>query len=150
MIERMITIENDRSGTKRRGESHFGKKILIVDDEKDIREVIKETLKVDNFTVLEAETGEYAWTWVRHQNPDLVLLDVILPGKWNGFDVYKKMKADKSTEKTPVVFLTAVAKEEKPDIKIDDRNYFYKPFSPIQLVDKIYEVLDKSEEPEVH
>lgn len=144
----MTNIEKDRSGTKHPGRNHFGKKILIVDDEKDIRDVIKETLKVDDFTVLEAGTGESAWHLVQQKNPDLVLLDVILPGKLNGFDVYEKMKADKNTNKIPVVFLTAVAREEKPDLEIDERSYFYKPFSPIQLVDKIYDVLDKSEESE--
>ena len=119
-----------------------GKKILIVDDEKEIRDLIRETLTIDEFNVFEAESGDLALKVIREQNPDLILMDVVMPGSLNGFDVCCKIKADETTKKIPVLFLTAFPVKEVKKCEICEEQFFYKPFSPIQLVNKIYDVLN--------
>lgn len=119
-----------------------GKKILIVDDEKEIRDLIKETLTIDEFNVLEAESGDLALKVVREQIPDLILMDVVMPGSLNGFDVCRIIKADEKTKKIPILFLTAFPVKETKKCEVCEEQFFYKPFSPIQLVNKIYDVLN--------
>ncbi len=119
-----------------------GKKILIVDDEKEIRDLIKETLKIDEFNVFEAESGDLALQVVREQKPDLILMDVVMPGSLNGFDVCRKIKADDNTKKIPVLFLTAFPVKETRKCEVCEEQFFYKPFSPIQLINKIFDVLN--------
>jgi len=123
---------------------YSGKKILIVDDEKEIRDIIKETLMVDDFKVLEADSGDLAWQVVREQNPDLVLMDVKMPGSIDGFEVCNRIKTNHQTKKIPVIFLTGFRDKNRNKEWMNRENIFYKPFSPIQLVDKIYDVLNKS------
>ncbi len=119
-----------------------GKKILIVDDEKEIRELIKETLTIDEFDVVEAESGDLAWQIVQEQNPDLVLMDVVMPGNLNGFEVCRKIKLNNNTKNIPILFLTAFPVKENQKCEVCNEHFFYKPFSPIKLVNKIYDVLN--------
>ena len=129
--------------TKQAVKDFSGKKILIVDDEKEIRDILKETLTIDNFSVFEAESGTTAWQSVKKHQPDLVLMDVAMPGELDGLDVCRKIKNEFKTKDIPVVFLTAFPVEENQTKELCNIDFCYKPFSPIQLVDKIYNVLDK-------
>ena len=117
------------------------KKILVVDDEEEIRSLVKETLMVDDFKVFEAENGERALNVVNHENPDLVLLDVRMPGKFDGLEVCRKIKQNSKTQKIPVIFLTAVPIPELTYQETKAEGVFSKPFSPIKLVDKVCNVL---------
>ena len=115
------------------------KKILIVDDEEEIRSLVRETLMVDDFNIFEAENGDIAMSIVKNEKPDLVLLDVLMPGKLNGLEVCRRIKQDARTQKTGVIFVTAVP---MPDLSMEitqAEGVFIKPFSPIQLVDSIYD-----------
>ncbi len=117
------------------------KKILIVDDEKEIRDLIRETLKVDNFSILESETGEDAWRFTIEEKPDLILLDILLPGEIDGLEVCKRIKSHQKTRNIPVIFITAVPLNELQSREMKAEWVFYKPFSPIQLINSVYEAL---------
>lgn len=120
---------------------YSSKKILVVDDEEEIRSLVKETLKVDDFSVVEAEDGEGALNLVNHEDPDLVLLDIRMPGQYDGLEVCRRIKQDTNTQKIPVIFLTAVPIPELTYQETKAECVFSKPFSPIKLVDKVCNVL---------
>jgi|Deesub1362B_J571_1020462.scaffolds.fasta_scaffold03029_5 DNA-binding response OmpR family regulator len=123
------------------GEDQGRKSILIVEDEPEIRELIRETLTVEDFEFLESDTAERAWNMIRQQKPDLVLLDILLPGNMDGLDLCKKIKSDKNTERIPVLFVTAVPINELQTHEMKADGVFYKPFSPMELIDKVLDVL---------
>ncbi len=118
-------------------------KILIVDDEKEIRDLIRETLSVDRFEILESATGEDAWEQILNENPDLVLLDILLPGKLDGIEICRRLKTYPQTREIPVIFVTAVPLTELNSKEMKAEGVFIKPFSPIALVEKIYRTLGK-------
>lgn len=85
------------------------KKILLVDDEKDIVEFLKYNLESENFQVITAYNGEAALKKLE-ENPDLVILDVMMP-KLNGFEVCKRIRENELSKSLPVIFLTAKSSE---------------------------------------
>ena len=117
-------------------------KILVVEDEEDILELIRYNLHKASYRVVEAETGEDALEQVRAERPDLVLLDLMLPGI-DGLEVCKSLKNNPRTRHLPIVMLTA--RGEESDIVIglelgaDD--YITKPFSPKVLIARVKAVL---------
>ncbi len=113
------------------------RKILIVDDEKEIRELVRETLMVDNFQVVEAGTGDEAYEIVKKDPPDLLILDVRMPGKLDGISLTAKLKQNAATRHIPVFLLTAVPVDLGEDSQIYPDAVFQKPFSPMDLLDQI-------------
>jgi DNA-binding response OmpR family regulator len=117
-------------------------KLLIADDEPGVRALVRMTLEVDSFEILEARDGQEALSMVREHRPDIVFLDVAMP-HLSGVDVCRKLKDDPDTASIPVVMLTAKAqdtdREEGLAAGADD--YFTKPFSPITLLTKVTEIL---------
>ena len=117
-------------------------KILVVDDEEDIRELISFNLEKDGYVVETAESGEKAMEMAFSFSPDLIVLDLMLPGI-DGLEVAKKLKTDITTRMIPIIMLTA--KGEEADVVIglemgaDD--YIVKPFSPRVLTARIKAVL---------
>lgn len=113
------------------------KKILLVDDEKDIVEMVRYNLEKENYFVITAYDGEEALTKVQ-DNPDLVILDVMMP-KLNGFEVCRRLRDDKKTEKLPVIFLTAKASEadEINGLNLGANDYIVKPISPKKLIARV-------------
>lgn len=83
----------------------MAKKILVVEDEESLRNSIKEFLLAENFEVVTASDGEEGEKMVRSENPDLILLDLILPKK-DGFGVLEGIKNDEKTKSIPVILLT--------------------------------------------
>jgi two-component system phosphate regulon response regulator PhoB len=131
------------------------KKILVVDDEEDIIELVRYNLSREGYKVLCAASGEEGLKTARAENPDLIVLDLMLPGV-DGLDVTRRLKVDDTTRKIPIVMLTA--KGEESDIvtglELGAEDYITKPFSPRVLVARVRAVLrrglkDKSEEKEV-
>ena len=116
--------------------------ILVVDDEEDILELVKYNLSKEGYSVTTVTTGEKAIRIARQDSPDLVVLDLMLPGV-DGLEVCKYLKNDPSTNRIPILMLTA--KEEESDIVIglelgaDD--YVTKPFSPKVLTARIKALL---------
>ena len=118
------------------------KKILLVDDEEDILNLVKYNLEREGFRVETVMTGEQAVRSARDSNPDLILLDLMLPGM-DGLDVCRILKNDKGTGLIPIVMLTA--KGEDSDIvtglELGADDYITKPFSPRILVARVKAVL---------
>ena len=117
-------------------------KILVVDDEEDILELLKFNLSREGYQVLCAVSGEQALRLVRSENPDLIMLDLMLPGI-DGLEVTKRLKNDPDTKNLPIVMLTA--KGEEADIvtglELGADDYITKPFSPRVLIARIRAVL---------
>ncbi|RPH96163.1 DNA-binding response regulator [candidate division KSB1 bacterium] len=116
--------------------------ILIVDDEEDIRDLICYNLKKENYTVSSVENGEDALKLAQQEPPDLVILDLMLPGV-DGLEVCKILKANSATSAIPIVMLTA--KGEEADVvaglELGADDYITKPFSPRVLLARIKAVL---------
>ena len=116
------------------------RKALIVDDQPDIRKLIMMTMECENFELHEADNGEDAWTVAQKLRPALVLLDVMMPGSLDGYQVCEKIKADPTLGgSTKVILLTA--RGQKTDIERGHEAgcdaYLVKPFSPIELLDTV-------------
>ena len=121
-------------------------KILVIDDEEDILELVRFNLERENYNVLTAISGEEGFALARSKMPDLVILDLMLPGI-NGLEVLRRLKDTNETSDTKVIMLTA--KGEETDIVIglemgaDD--YITKPFSPRVLLARVKAALRSKE-----
>jgi two-component system, OmpR family, alkaline phosphatase synthesis response regulator PhoP len=117
-------------------------KILVVDDEEDILELVRYNLSREGYKVLSATSGEEGLKSARAEKPDLIILDLMLPGV-DGLDVTRRLKGDEATRKIPIVMLTA--KGEESDIvtglELGAEDYITKPFSAKVLVARIRTVL---------
>ncbi len=127
------------------------KKILVVDDEEDIQELVRYNLSRDGFKIVCSGSGEDALNKVALLSFDLILLDLMLPGI-DGLEVAKILKKNSRTEQIPVIMLTA--KGEEADIvtglEIGADDYITKPFSPRVLVARVKAVLRRKEKPLEH
>jgi len=123
--------------------------ILVVDDEEDIRELLSYNLQREGFDVQTAVDGETAVELVNKEPPDLVVLDLMLPGI-DGYDVCYKLKSNPDLNHVPIIMLTAKGEESDEVIGfgIGADDYVTKPFSPKVLVARINAVLRRRAEPE--
>jgi DNA-binding response OmpR family regulator len=119
-------------------------KILIAEDERDIRDLIAFTLKYNGYEVVSATNGEEALALAQQEKPDLVLLDVRMP-RMTGYEVCQQIKADESLKDTPVVFLSAKGQESEVQAGMDAGaiDYILKPFSPDQLIARVADLIGK-------
>ncbi len=120
----------------------MGKKILVVDDEVHIVNILKFNLKKSGYDVITAANGEEALSVIATEMPDLILCDVMMP-KLTGFEVCQKVKNDDKLKSIPFILLTAKGQEVDKDIglKFGADLYLTKPFSPKNIVDKVTEIL---------
>lgn len=119
-------------------------KILIAEDERDIRDLIEFTLRFAGHETITAVNGEEACNLSKEMLPDLILMDVRMP-KMTGYEACKVIRGDKSTEKIPVVFLSAKGQEAEVQTGMEAGavDYILKPFSPDQLASRIQVILNK-------
>ena len=117
-------------------------KILIVDDHSDIRRLIRITLG-KSYDVLEAEDGVTALEIAARQHPDLIVLDVMMPGALDGLQVLDALKQDPALRHIRVVMVTArgQTRDYETGMTRGADAYFVKPFSPLQLVASIKDIL---------
>jgi DNA-binding response OmpR family regulator len=119
------------------------RRVLLVDDDPQLLLLISTTLGTSDFDLLEASDGEQALQVARRDHPDLVLLDVTMPGL-DGFEVCRQLKSSPETTSIKVVMLTArgtdADRARGREVGADD--YFAKPFSPIQLLKRVYALLE--------
>jgi len=117
-------------------------KVLIVDDERDMRHLIEMMLKNSQFETITASSGEEAYYALRHNNVDLILLDVMMPNE-NGFEVCTKIR---ETSKVPIIFLTArdASEDKVRGLTIGADDYIVKPFTIDELVARINAVLRRT------
>ena len=120
------------------------KKILIVDDEEKVRKLVEVTLSVGDIEILHAATGDEALVRARETKPDIVLLDVMMPGALDGFDVCRMLKQDAHTKDIYIIMLTAKGQQADKErgLALGADDYFIKPFSPMELMDKIDTIID--------
>lgn len=119
------------------------KRILAVDDETDVLLIIKTALQCEGFEVMTATNGADALAVARDTPPDLVILDVMMPGM-SGFDVLRELKADERTCTVPVIMLTGVSEKKRIGEALASGTDYYiiKPFEFADLLAKVNEVLE--------
>lgn len=120
------------------------KKILIVDDQAKIRELVHVTIRIGDYQIFEASSGDEAVEVAREHQPDLIFLDVMMPNSsLDGFEVCEILKKDERTRNAHILMLTAL--DKKDDLargkEAGADGYFTKPFSPLELMTKVEEVL---------
>lgn len=116
--------------------SDTSKKVLIVDDNERLRKLLSLTLKSTSFQLLEAENGEDALRMTESHLPDVVLLDVMMPGSMDGYQTCSAIKSNPKLSNTKVYILSARA--QKADLEAGKQagadHYLTKPFSPVELL----------------
>jgi DNA-binding response OmpR family regulator len=117
-------------------------KVVVIEDEEDILEVLEHSLRREGYRVISSQNGEEGLAAVRREAPDLVLLDLMLPGL-DGVEVCRRLQADPLTSAIPVIMVTA--KDEESDVvlglAVGADDYVAKPFSPRELVARVKAVL---------
>jgi two-component system alkaline phosphatase synthesis response regulator PhoP len=119
-------------------------KILIAEDEPDIRELLAFTLKYAGHDVITAADGMEAYQLVLQEIPDMILMDVRMP-RMTGYEACRQIKAEPTVRHIPVVFLSAKGQDAEIRSGLDAGavEYLLKPFAPMDLVEKIGELLEK-------
>ncbi len=114
-------------------------RVLIVEDQPDIRKLIRMTLEFEAYEIAEAPDGAQGLRMAQEIQPDLMLLDVMMPGELDGLQVCQRIKADPALAHIKVVLLTARGQASDLDAgqTVGADEYLVKPFSPLQLVDTI-------------
>jgi two-component system alkaline phosphatase synthesis response regulator PhoP len=124
--------------------------ILVVDDEPHIIEVLHDYLKQAGYRVLTARDGQTSLTLARHERPDLIVLDLMLPGGLDGLDVCRRVRQDAALAETPIIMLTARSEETDRliGLELGADDYIIKPFSPREVVARVRAVLRRAKRDE--
>jgi DNA-binding response OmpR family regulator len=120
----------------------MAKSILCVDDDLAILEFLKDILGSEGYDIYVAPSGEQGLELARLRKPDLVILDVMMPGM-DGFKVGYKLKTNPETENISIIYLTVMDDRESKDKaeNIGAKDYLTKPFDPKNLIESIYKVI---------
>ena len=120
----------------------MSKRILVVEDQEDNRQIIRDMLSATDYEIMEAESGEQALEAVAKQRPDLILMDIQLPGM-DGYEATRRIKADPALRSIPIIAVTsyALSGEEQKARAAGCDEYVPKPYSPRQLLAKIRQYL---------
>ncbi len=118
------------------------KTILIADDEQLLRDLVETTLSTPELRILKAADGETALELARREHPDLLLLDLMMPGL-PGIEVARDLLEHPATADIPIIILTGAAGDEDREqgLALGVRAYLIKPFSPLELLDRVREVV---------
>lgn len=128
----------------------MSKKVLVVDDEVSIVNLISVKLEKEGYQVVKAFDGEQALDEASNHLPDIILLDVMMP-KLNGREVCRRLKSNPQLKDTPVIMLTAVGEyeEQLKAMEAGADEYITKPFNPAQLAEAVRFFLEGGERPEI-
>jgi len=120
------------------------KRILIIEDQPDIRKLIHMTLEFERYEIHEAADGGLGLRMAKALLPDLMLLDIMMPGELDGLQVCRCIKSDPDLAHIKVVLLTArgQATDREAGNKVGADEYLVKPFSPLQLIDVIENLIE--------
>ncbi len=121
----------------------MAEKILIVDDQEEIRELIRLALEFDDYELHEASNGEQGLSAAQQLRPALMLLDVMMPGGLNGLQVCRHIKGDPELRAIKIVLLTARGQDadRQAGLEAGADHYLIKPFSPLELMKVIDQAL---------
>jgi DNA-binding response OmpR family regulator len=119
-------------------------KVLVIDDEAPIRLLCRVNLEAEEMTVVEAPDGPSGLEKARSETPDVILLDVMMPGL-DGWRVAEQLLEDEQTRDIPIVFLTARAefRDRAKGLNLGGVDYVTKPFNPLELATLVRELLDR-------
>ena len=117
----------------------MSKRILVVEDQEENRQIIRDMLASTDYEITEAENGEQALTAVMEQRPDLILMEIQLP-IMDGYEATRRIKADPALRSIPIIAVTSYVEDEKARAAGCDE-YVPKPYSPRQLLAKIRQYL---------
>lgn len=119
------------------------KKVLVVEDQADIRELIRMTLEFEPYEVHLAGDGASGLAAARRLQPDLLLLDVMMPGELDGLDVCRAVRADAGLSGTRVIMLSAKSQQADPaaGLAAGADVYLVKPFSPLDLLEQVQQLI---------
>lgn len=119
------------------------KKILIVDDDAGIRGLVDTTLRSDDHQIFQAENGEKAIEIARAEKPDLIIMDITMPGVIDGLEATRILKNDTETKNCQIIMLTGRGQKDDREKSLDAgaNDFFSKPFSPLALIRKVEEVM---------
>lgn len=120
--------------------------IYCVEDDRGIRELVVYTLQNTGFSAMGFESGKEFFNTVQTQKPELILLDIMLPGD-SGIEILKKLRVDATTKKIPVIMLTAKSTEYDKVVGLDNGadDYITKPFGMMELISRIKAVLRRTD-----
>ncbi len=123
----------------------MGARILVVEDDADIRRLVVVALKRAGHTVLEAADGDAALALIEGQPPDLAVLDIMLPGR-SGLDIVRTLRAQPSTANLPFMIISARGQANEVAAGLADgaQDYLVKPFAPADLVRRVAKVLSSN------
>ena len=118
------------------------KRILLVEDQEDGRRIVRDLLASSDYALIEAKTGEEGLALAEQERPDLILMDIQLPGL-DGYEVTRRIKANPALSHIPIVAVTsyALSGDEQKAYAAGCNDYVAKPFSPRALMAKIREYL---------
>lgn len=121
-------------------------RILIIEDEPNIIELVTYNLEKEGWLVSKAQTGEEGWEKIQAEHPDLILLDLMLPGI-DGMEICRRTRQNKLTRDIPIIILTAKAEEADRVLGLESGadDYVTKPFSPRELIARIRAVLRRAD-----
>jgi two-component system alkaline phosphatase synthesis response regulator PhoP len=119
-------------------------RVLIIDDEAPIRLLCRVNLEAEGMEVIEASDGESGIETARHERPDVILLDVMMP-RLDGWDVAEMLVRDELTKEIPIIFLTARAevRDRARGLGIGGIEYITKPFNPLELAPLIEALIER-------
>ena len=120
-------------------------KILVVDDEINITQILEFSIGSEGYEVITARNGEDAIDKARREQPDLIVLDIMMP-KIDGYEACRILKANPLTKNIPVVLLTAKGRDidKRLGYEVGATDHIVKPFSPSKLIDRIQQLLSLS------
>ena len=121
------------------------KKILIIEDQPDIRRLVRMTLEFEDWEIHEAPDALTGWEMARSVQPDVVLLDVMMPGELDGLDLCRAMKSTPKLHGVPVIILSARggSADREAGLNAGATEYLVKPFSPMQLLVLLGDIVAK-------
>ncbi len=126
-------------------------RILIADDDPDMRHLLRLILRRRGYQIIEAQDGKETLARASEERPDLILLDIMMP-RMSGFEVCRRLQADKGTMHIPIIFLTAksdpVSRSE--GLRLGARDFISKMVGPKQLVEQIERILSPCRDDAAH
>jgi CheY-like chemotaxis protein len=120
--------------------------VLLCDDEDVLRQLVRATLSNGQYSIVEAADGDESLELARTHRPDLIVLDMMMPGR-SGLEVLRELRADAELARTPVIMLTARAREADREeaVAAGADRYLAKPFSPLELISVVEDLLERGE-----
>ncbi|NLG18535.1 MAG: response regulator [Fibrobacter sp.] len=120
------------------------KTILVVDDTKELRKLVRMTLEYEDCRIIEASSGKEAVESASRKKPDIIIMDLFMPGEIDGLEATRRIKSNPKLSECNVIILTGSRSCHKEEaIKAGANDFLQKPFSPLTLIDKVEHILKK-------